>query len=145
MLGRDSAENCGGSAVGAHRQGGRCSCYAGRRRSVQLLDTVIDMPVVVHVVFVVLKTVEVPQLQYFTRSSTFLRAVRRQCGRPCDHAATRCLFNSRGASDSVHRQSRGHSCCATETVLAAVLGMAAVLAFSAVLTPFFALLRLSRS
>ena len=28
---------------------------------------------------------------------------------PCDHTATSsCLFNSRGASDSVHRQSRGH-------------------------------------
>ena len=31
------------------------------------------------------------------------------CERPCDHTATSsCLFNSRGASDSVHRQSRGH-------------------------------------
>ena len=33
----------------------------------------------------------------------------RGCERPCDHTATSsCLFNSRGASDSVHRQSRGH-------------------------------------
>ena len=38
------------------------------------------------------------------------------CVRPCDHTATSsCLFNSGGASDSVHRQSRGHSRCATET------------------------------
>ena len=41
------------------------------------------------------------------------------------------LFNSRGASDSVHRQSRGHSCCSRETgtQLQAVLGMAAVKEF----------------
>ena len=33
---------------------------------IQFLGTVIDMPAVVHVVFVVLKTVEVPQLQNLT-------------------------------------------------------------------------------
>ena len=38
---------------------------------VQFLDTVIDMPAFVHVVFVVLKTVEVPQLQYLSRWSMF--------------------------------------------------------------------------
>ena len=36
---------------------------------IQFLDTVIDMPALVHVVFFVLKTVEVPQLQYLTRWS----------------------------------------------------------------------------
>ena len=33
------------------------------------------------------------------------------CGRPCVHAATRCLFSSRGASDSVHRQSSAFLLC----------------------------------
>ena len=44
---RDSAENCGGSAVCAHRQGGRCPCCAGRRSG--------------------LGTVEVPQIQFIAR------------------------------------------------------------------------------
>ena len=44
---RDSAENCGGSAVGAHRQGGRRPCCAGRRSG--------------------LGTVEVPQIQFVAR------------------------------------------------------------------------------
>ena len=34
---------------------------------VQFLDTVVDMPVIVHVVLVVLKTLEVPQLQYLIK------------------------------------------------------------------------------
>ena len=36
---------------------------------IQFLGTVIDMPAFVHVVFLVLKTVEVPQPQYLTRWS----------------------------------------------------------------------------
>ena len=40
--------------------------------SIQFLDTVIDVPAFVHVVFLVLKTLEVPQLQYLTRWSMSL-------------------------------------------------------------------------
>ena len=60
-------------------------------------------------------------------------------GRPCNHAATRCLFNSRGASDSLHRQSRGHSCCTTETgtMLRAGFIMAAVKGFFDAFCVFF--------
>ena len=60
-------------------------------------------------------TVEVPQLQCRCLLAQFIDG----CGRPCDHA------------DSVHHQSRGHSCCTTETgtQLPAVWGMAAVKEF----------------
>ena len=60
-------------------------------------------------------------------------------GRPCNHAATRCLFNSRGASDSLHCQSRGHSCCTTEagSMLRAGLVMAAVKGFFDAFCVFF--------
>ena len=47
------------------------------------------MPVVVHVVFVVLKTVEVPQLQYLDKVvDVFFVQFIHGCGRPCDHAET---------------------------------------------------------
>ena len=90
---------------------------------VQFLDTVIDMLVVVHVVVCRAKNcgssaVAVPLTRW---SMSFLAAVHRQCGRPCDHAATRCFFNSRGASDSVHRQRSWTFCCATEIGLFSVV------------------------
>ena len=66
----------------------------------------------------------------------------------CDHAAT--LYNG-SASDSVIAGDSGHSSCATEnsTRLGGYGGDEGVIgvggAFSAVLTPFFELFRLSRS
>ena len=66
-----SAENCEGFAVAVFLRG-RCPCCAGRRRGVQLLDMVIDMPVLVHVVFVVLKTVEIRSCSISTRWSMSL-------------------------------------------------------------------------
>ena len=74
---------------------------------VQSYTAVADFPVVLMALPL---PVEIPQV-----ADVPARAVHRQCGRPYNHAATRCLFNSRGASDSLHRQSRGHSCCTTET------------------------------
>ena len=49
------------------RRGGRCPCCADRRRGCPVLGQGGDMPVIVHVVFFVLKTVEVPQLQYLDK------------------------------------------------------------------------------
>ena len=51
----------------------------------QFLDMVIDMPAFVHVVFVVLKTVEVPQLQYRQGCRCLLRAVHRRVGVGAHH------------------------------------------------------------
>ena len=66
------------------------------------------------------------------------------CQRPCDHTATSsCLFNSRGASDSVHCQNRGHLVVQwrlVRGVMAVVMGP-----FLTHFASFFALLRLSRS
>ena len=54
---------------------------------VQFLDTVIDMPVIMHVVFVVLKTVEVPQLQFLDKVvDVFFVQFFDGCGRPCARA-----------------------------------------------------------
>ena len=66
------------------------------------------------------------------------------CERPCDHTATSsCLFNSRGASDSVHRQSRGRLVVQQRLVRGV---MAAVgRGFSAALTHFSRSSGLSRS
>ena len=57
------------------------------------------------------------------------------------------VLHSGGASDSVHRQSRGHSCCTTETrtQLPAVVVMAVIKGVLAHSASFFALLRVSRS
>ena len=91
-----------------------------------------------------------PQMQlirtrFWTRSLTCLRCVTAgawssvqklrilrscssstRCGRPCDHTATsRFSFSSGGASDSVHRQSRGHPVVQQRLVcgvMAAVMG-----------------------
>ena len=51
------------------------------------------MPVIVHVVFFVLKTVEVPQLQYLDKvvDVFFVQFIDR-CGRPCDLAETWFAF-----------------------------------------------------
>ena len=65
-------------------------CCADRRRGCPVLDTVIDMPLVVLVVFVVLKTVEVPQLQYLDKVvDVFFVQFMDGCGRPSAHAG-RC-------------------------------------------------------
>ena len=71
-------------------------------------------------------------------------AVQQGCGRPCDHAGG-------SATDSVHRRCGGHSSLQQRQVsaLGGYGGDERVVsvggAFSPVLTPFFALLRLSRS
>ena len=72
---------------------------------VQFLDTVMTCPLLCMSWFVVLKTVEVPQLQYLDKvvDVFFVQSIDGY-GRPCDHAATSGLVE--GASDSVHRQSQ---------------------------------------
>ena len=85
-------------------------------RGVQLLDMVFDMPVLVHVVFVVLKTVEVPQLQYFVKVVDVFFVLFIDVLDVPVILQRRFLVDSRGASDSVHRQSRGIAGCLVVTV-----------------------------
>ena len=62
VVGRGGA-GCVSCCVCFLRRGGRCPCRADRRRGCPVLGQGGDMPVIVHVVFFVLKTVEIPQLQ----------------------------------------------------------------------------------
>ena len=58
---------------------------------VRYLDEGVDMPVIVHVVFFELRTVEVPQLQYLDKAiDVFFVQLIDGYGRPCAHAET-CL------------------------------------------------------
>ena len=105
----------------------------------QFLDTVIDMPVIVHVVFVVLKAVEVPQLQYLHKVvDVFFVQLVDGYGRFCDHAATSGPVE--GASDSFHRQSQWTFQFHRDGYAFSV-GLVAMKVFSAFFWPFFALLR----
>ena len=110
-------------------------------------DQVVDMPVVFNdrcLGLTVEKTAEVPQLQHIRQGGRcpFRRSSSTRYGRPVIMQQRLC---SGSASDSVHRQSRGQSSCATEKGTRLFDVMAEMIwrfglgwrAFSAVLTPFF--------
>ena len=62
---------------------------AGGVLRVRFLDEGVDMPVIVHVVFFELSTVEVPQLPFLDKVvDVFFVQLIDGCGRPCAHAET---------------------------------------------------------
>ena len=169
-----SAENCGDSAVAARRlffepgrrhlcRGAEADSHGPVQETIEILqlqytDKVIDAVCAgpassrVHTWRRQPSSHSCSPLKLWTRSLTRLLcattstrgAVQQGCGRPCDHAGG-------SAPDSVHRRCGGHSSSQQRQVSALggyggderVVGVGG--AFSAVLTPFFALLRLSRS
>ena len=94
------------------------------RSSFSFLDKVVDMPVVFNDTcpwVSVQKTAKVPQLQRSSQvadvpvcRSSWCRRCSAVVNVPVIMQRQVLLFQHGGASDSVHRQSRGHSSCATE-------------------------------
>ena len=120
--------------------------------SFSFLDNVVDMPVVFNdkcPYLSVQKTATVPQLQRSSRWPMSL-VCRFRCRRSSAVVYVPVIIQRQvsslqcgGASDSVHRQSCGHSRCATETGTRRYGGGDG--AFLTHFASFFALLRLCRS